>query len=308
MQNKYLLEVNDLSIGFKMYNQKLEQTVLDVVSEMSIAVAKGEIVAIAGSSGSGKSLLAHAILGILPDNALVSGEMHYLGQVLDKQRQALLRGKNIALIPQSVNYLDPLLTVGKQVCGVTGSRERQREIFAQYGLEQSVEKLYPYQLSGGMARRILLATALMNDAELIIADEPTPGLDLKIALEALQSFRQLANQGKGILLITHDIDLAFNIADKVAVFYAGTTVEITAASNFKNAAGGLRHPYSKALYKALPQNGFEPIAGFQPYAGDLPKGCLFGPRCEFFSKQCEHKIPMLKDEKGWVRCINELRN
>ena len=308
MQIEYLLEVNDLSIGFRMYDQTLAQKILTVVSEMSMAINKGEIVAIAGSSGSGKSLLAHAILGILPENALVGGEIKYAGQVLDKQQQRLLRGNKIALIPQSVNYLDPLLTVANQVRGVNGSLERQREIFAQYGLAEQVEKLYPYQLSGGMARRALLATALMNDADLIIADEPTPGLDLKFALEALQSFRQLADQGKGIILITHDIDLAFNIADKVAVFYAGTTVEITAARNFKNSGENLRHPYSKALYRALPQNGFEPIPGFQPYAAALPQGCLFGPRCTDFKEICREKIPMYRDQQGWVRCVNGIRN
>ena len=107
---------------------------------------------------------------------------------------------------------------------------------------------HPFQLSGGMARRVLVSTALITDAELIIADEPTPGMGLEQALEALKMFREMADEGKAVLLITHDIDLAFTFADRVAVFYAGTTVETAPASNFKSGPEALRHPYSKALW------------------------------------------------------------
>lgn len=298
-----LLEVHDLSSSFKMYDNNLEQKYLKVISEMSLNVRRGEIIAIAGSSGSGKSLLAHALLGILPDNALVSGSMLYEGRELTPAYQKQLRGREMALIPQSVAYLDPLMQIWEQVRGVRGTAAAQKEAFRRYELSEKVERLYPFQLSGGMARRALVATAIVNDAELIVADEPTPGLDLKFAMLALQQFRELADQGKGVILITHDIDLAFNIADRIAVFYAGTTVEIAAAAAFKGSGEQLRHPYTRALFRALPQNEFEPIPGGQPYPGKLPDGCLFGPRCPHCTESCLKKIPMRKDEHGWVRCI-----
>ena len=165
--------------------------------------------------------------------------------------------------------------------------------------------MYPFQLSGGMARRVLVSTALITEAELIIADEPTPGMSLDQALEALQMFRKLADAGKAIILITHDIDLAFEFADRVAVFYAGTTVENASAADFRQGPDALRHPYSRALWKALPQNGFEPIEGFQPYAGDLPNGCLFAPRCPLASERCYKERPHMKELRdGEVRCFH----
>ena len=152
---------------------------------------------------------------------------------------------------------------------------------------------------------MLVSTALITDAELIIADEPTPGMSLDQALEALTMFREMADEGKAVILITHDIDLAFEFADRVAVFYAGTTVETAPAADFKAGPEALRHPYSKALWKALPQNGFEPIPGFQPYAGHLPKGCLFAPRCPYKTEQCEKQVPPVREIRGGeVRCYH----
>jgi len=156
-----------------------------------------------------------------------------------------------------------------------------------------------------MARRVLVSTAMLTGAELVIADEPTPGMSLDQALEALKMFREMANRGCGVVLITHDIDLAFEFADRVAVFYAGTTVETAPAADFKAGPDALRHPYSKALWRALPQNGFEPIPGFQPYAGDLPKGCLFAPRCAHCTEECRKHMPSVREVRGGeVRCIH----
>ena len=154
-----------------------------------------------------------------------------------------------------------------------------------------------------MARRVLVSTALISEAQLIIADEPTPGMSLDQALEALRLFREMADEGKAVILITHDIDLAIEFADRVAVFYAGTTVETAFASDFKSGPDALRHPYSKALWNALPQNGFLPIEGFQPYAGNLPGGCLFAPRCPYKTPQCIAEIPPIREVRGGeVRC------
>ncbi len=302
-----LLEVNDLSVSFRMYDGALEQRDLQVISSLSLTVYPGEILAIAGSSGSGKSLLASAILGILPGNATTGGSLRYNGEALTPQRQKQLRGTEIALVPQSVAYLDPLMQMGKQVDGHRKPRptEKRRGLFRRFGLPAKTEKLYPFQLSGGMARRALVSTALLTDAKLIIADEPTPGMSLDQALEALKLFREMADEGKAIILITHDIDLAFAFADRVSVFYAGTTVETAPAQDFRQGPEALRHPYSKALWNALPQNGFTPIAGFQPYAGNLPQGCLFAPRCPYATEECHTTVPPVRQvREGEVRCYH----
>lgn len=300
-----LLEIHDLSVSFRMYDHGLEQTDLQVISDLYLTVYPGEIIAIAGSSGSGKSLLASAILGILPANATVGGHLHYKGQELTPQLQKQLRGTEIALVPQSVAFLDPLMKVGTQVDGHQKPKpvEKRKVLFRRLDLPDQTEQLYPFQLSGGMARRVLVSTALITDAELVIADEPTPGMSLEQALEALQMFREMTEKGKAVILITHDIDLAIEFADRVAIFYAGTTVETASASDFKAGPDALRHPYSKALWQALPQNGFQPIPGFQPYAGSLPKGCLFSPRCPYKTEQCECEVPPVREIRGGeVRC------
>lgn len=318
-KNGTLLEIHDLSVSFRMYDydefrhndirRRLKQTDLQVISDLHLIVNPGEIVAVAGSSGSGKSLLASAILGILPDNATVRGHLHYKGEELTAARQRQLRGTEIALVPQSVAFLDPLMKVGAQVDGHRRPRqtERRKSLFQRFGLPDKTPQLYPFQLSGGMARRVLVSTALISEAQLIIADEPTPGMSLDQALEALRLFREMADEGKAVILITHDIDLAIEFADRVAVFYAGTTVETAFASDFKSGPDALRHPYSKALWNALPQNGFLPIEGFQPYAGNLPGGCLFAPRCPYKTPQCIAEIPPIREVRGGeVRCQHEM--
>ena len=304
-EKKPLLEISDLSVSFLMYDGSLERSSLQVISNLSLTVHPGEILAVAGSSGSGKSLLASAILGILPGNASVEGSMRYGGEPLTPERQKVLRGGEIALVPQSVAYLDPLMKVGRQADGHKKPRPtaERRALFRRFGLPEETESLYPFQLSGGMARRVLVSTALLADAQLVIADEPTPGMGLEQAKEALSMFREMADEGRGVVLITHDIDLAVDFADRIAVFYAGTTVETAPAEDFRQ--GALRHPYSQALWRALPQNGFQPIPGFQPYAGSLPKGCLFAPRCPYRTAECEAAPPPVRTLRdGEVRCIH----
>ncbi len=328
-KSETLLEIHDMSVSFHMYEHGMQHRDLKVISSLHLRVYPGEIVAIAGSSGSGKSLLASAILGILPENATVEGHLHYKGEELTRGRQKELRGSEIALVPQSIAYLDPLMKVGAQVaghrslnhkepaircCSLRGGKpagekikpappEKTKGLFERLGLPENTAKLYPFQLSGGMARRVLVSTALIADAELIIADEPTPGMSLDQAMEALKMFREMADEGKAVILITHDIDLAFQFADRVAVFYAGSTVEIAPASDFREGPEKLRHPYSKALWRALPQNDFAPIPGAQPYAGDLPGGCLFAPRCVLASSKCKREIPPVCEVRGGeVRC------
>ena len=149
------------------------------------------------------------------------GTINYDGEVLTAARQAALRGKEIALIPQSVNYLDPLMRVGKQVrtsAKAGDASAAQREVFERYHLKQEVENMYPFQLSGGMARRVLLSTAMVSGAKVIIADEPTPGLDPTVIKEALNSFREIADEGCAVMLITHDIESALKLLIRLPCF------------------------------------------------------------------------------------------
>ncbi|MDR2295334.1 MAG: ABC transporter ATP-binding protein [Clostridiales Family XIII bacterium] len=290
-----------------MYGRGLRRESLCVIPSLSLDVRKGEIVAVVGSSGSGKSLLAHAILGILPSNARTEGRIFYKGEALTPALQRRYRGTEIALIPQSVDYLDPLMRVGKQAAGAGGgaaARRAVRATFARYGLAPRVERMFPFQLSGGMARRVLVSTAVVAAPALIVADEPTPGLDAETATEALRHFRQLADEGAAVLLVTHDIDLALRVADRIAVFYAGTAVEIAPVRDFRAGGDALRHPYSRAFLDALPQNAFRPIAGAQPYAGKLPRGCLFAERCATRTEACADPVDMRPLRGGEVRCVH----
>ncbi len=305
--NQSVLSVNELTVSFRQYTRGLRQIELTVITGLSAEIQPGKILAVIGSSGSGKSLLAHAILGILPSNARVTGTMAYDGEELTAERQVKLRGREIAFIPQSVNYLDPLMKVGAQVRASIkdNKKEVQRDIFARYHLDSQVENLYPFQLSGGMARRVLVSGAMVSDARLIIADEPTPGLHPEIVEEALTHLRQLADEGRAVMLITHDVGAVLNVADYIAVFYAGTTVETAPVKDFAGKGEALRHPYSKALWKALPQNDFIPVSGFQPSPGDLPLGCLFSPRCPMASRECFESRPLERELRGGkVRCYH----
>lgn len=306
-----MLSISNLGVTFTQYDQGLRRKQLCVITDLDLDVNAGEVVAVVGASGSGKSLLAHALLGILPENADISGTMHFQGEPLTPEHCRALRGQTIALIPQSVGYLDPLMTVGSQVQRVAqlGGRTKAEastsvnNTFARYDLSVSVRDRYPFQLSGGMARRVLVSTAVVTPAQLVIADEPTPGLHPEIVVETLSHLKALANEGRGFILITHDIEAALQIADRVAVFYAGTTVEIAAARDFS--WGNLRHPYTQALWRSLPQNDFVPVPGNQPSPEQLPPGCLFSDRCPWVDSQCRAERPPLRTlNDGWVRCIH----
>lgn len=251
-----ILSVRDLAVSFHMTNRLGDRIRSQGIRRISLDIREGEILAVVGASGSGKSLLAHGILGILPYNAEVTGEIRYRGELVTPDLQETLRGTEMALIPQSVTYLDPLMKVGEQVCGLYGKPEDQRRIFRLLQLEDRVEQLYPFQLSGGMARRVLVSTALISKAKLIIADEPTPGMELRDAVEALKQLREMADDGKGVMLITHDIDLAVEVADRLAVIYDGGMIDVVEAAVFRGDGSAIIHPYTKALYQSLPQNGF----------------------------------------------------
>lgn len=312
MSKEPILKVKDLGISFSQYTNGLVRGDLNVIRNLDIELYEGEILAVVGSSGSGKSLLAHAILGILPDNACTQGDIIYKGEILDEKRKEKLRGDEIVLIPQSVNYLDPLKKVGKQIKMSIKDKDKKTQdeivdnLFKKYNFDKKVKNYYPFQLSGGMARKVLLSTALASDSKVIIADEPTPGLDEESLNEVLKDFRDIADSGRAILMITHDIMAALKIADKVAIFYAGSTLEIANTSDFKQKEVELRHPYTKALYKALPNHDFVPIDDkTQPLPNELPKGCVFSDRCPLKDKNCENQVPKIREiRNGKVRCIH----
>ena len=299
-----ILSVEHLMISFSQYERGWRKIQLPVIRDLSINIKGHEIVAVVGSSGSGKSLLAHAVMGLLPANASWKGRIAFKGEELTGKRVKELRGRKMVLVPQSVSYLDPLMKVGDQVRrghkdGI--SRARSREVLGRYGLGEDTEELYPFQLSGGMTRRVLISTAVMEKPELVIADEPTPGLHISAAKRVLSHFREIADGGAGVLLITHDLELALQVADRIVVFYAGTNVEEAAVSDFQKEER-LRHPYTRALYRAMPSHGFEVQPGAQPYVKDLPVGCPYGPRCPMADQGCMEEIEYRAYEGGMVKC------
>lgn len=303
MENQTLLTIEDLSVQF--VSAGVRTTAL---SGLSLTAKKGEILAVVGASGAGKSLLAHAVLGLLPKNAEVTGRMTYKGQALNEKTLPRLRGREITLIPQAVTYLDPLMPVGRQVYYPMNKQEGRAKtaaLFEEYGLSPEVMKKYPFELSGGMTRRVLFSAAVLSGAKLLLADEPTPGLSRETARHVLRHLRAFAKEGRTVLLITHDLDLAVECADRVAVLYAGTLLEIAPATDFTEDGAALRHPYSQSLWNALPQNGFHPVAGNMPSPGERVKGCPFAPRCLKKTALCwEKPVPLRPLRDGTVRCIH----
>ena len=258
-----MLEVKNLSISFQRYGRWLSRKTLNPIRSLNLSLKKGQVIAVVGESGAGKSLLAHAILGLLPKNAVVNGKITFNGERLTPEKSRRLRGKEIALIPQSVSFLNPLWSVGGQVCRAavlsgmkpSAARHAMQKAFDRYRLGSQVQSLLPFQISGGMARRVMTAAAVVGNARLIIADEPTTGLDEKNITQSLDYLKHLARKGKAVMLITHDIAAALHIADTVAVFKNGTTVEIANASDFDHPEK-LSDPYSRQLYDTLPQRAF----------------------------------------------------
>ncbi len=305
-----ILEVEQLAISFHQYDAGLRRTRLDVVTGLDLHVHAGELVAVIGASGSGKSLLAHAVLGLLPPNAEERGTIRFEGAPLDPDRRVRLRGRRIALVPQSVAFLDPTSRVGRQtrraavLAGRPDPAAATREAYARVDLAAGTERQLPHELSGGMARRVLGATATIGRPRLVIADEPTPGLHEAVVTETLTHLRGLADAGAGVVLITHDLEQALTVADRVVVFYAGTTVEELPATGLRGDGTGLHHPYTQALWAALPRNGFVPLHGSQPPPDELPPGCLFADRCPFVVAECRADRPAFRPVgTSTVRCV-----
>jgi peptide/nickel transport system ATP-binding protein len=308
-----MLSVKDLSIRFTRYGRGLGRTELNPVRRLDLEIGAGEIVAVIGASGSGKSLLAHAVLGVLPDNCRVEGGMTFRGEPLTLARQKALRGREMVLVPQSVGYLNPLKTVGAQVrraavkSGASGrdAPGLAAAAFARYGLADMVQRLYPHQVSGGMARRVLTATATVGRAVLIVADEPTTGLDRQAAARSMSFLRALADAGSAVMIITHDLAAVVPVADRVAVFLAGTTVEDAPAAHFNGHPEALRHPYSRDLWQALPEHGFSPgPLVLADQGGDAAaEACPYAPACARADAACAASFPPRQVlGRDFVRC------
>ena len=181
-----------------------------------------------------------------------------------------------------------------------------QSIFERYQLPQDTADKYPFEISGGMARRVLIAAALLAKPQLIVADEPTPGLHAELAELVMQDLRKFADAGNAVLIITHDVELALRYADRASVFYAGTTLEVGLIKEWQNTStetGGPYHPYTRALLNSLPGRGFAPYPGSQPLPGSY-SGCPFSSRCPWAIDACREEIASLRIGKAMVRCAN----
>ncbi|MFV0453271.1 MAG: ATP-binding cassette domain-containing protein [Propioniciclava sp.] len=254
-----LLRVDDLSVGFEAYTGGFRRDLVSAVRQLSLEVERGEVLGIAGESGSGKSLLAHAIMGLLPYNAVQQGRLLLDGVAITPDLDIRHR-RRLALVPQSVTYLDPLMSVRRQLVEGPGTQQptasELEAIAHRFSLARTDLDKIPSELSGGMLRRVLLATALLSTADLIVADEPTPGIPVAMALDLLQGLRQKATDGAGVIVISHDIDLIAQIADRIAILRHGELVTTLSADAFAHPDTSRNHPYAEALWRALPQNDF----------------------------------------------------
>jgi len=290
------LAVERMSVRFR-----LPRETVHAVTDVSFTLRAGECLALVGESGCGKSVLAAGLLGLLPGNAELRGralldEVDLLAapeRVLARR----IRGRRVGLVTQSpAAHLTPVRTarahLEEAVTELGTARGDPRAAADRYaaraGLRPADLRRYPHQLSGGLAQRVSTALALAGDPWLLLADEPTTGLDRALVSHTMAELGRLRDAGHGVLLITHDLAAARAVADRVAVMYAGRLVEITAAGEFFAApgAGGPAHPYAAALLDALPDRGFTPLPGFPPELTRLPDGCAFAPRCARADAAC----------------------
>ncbi|WP_370416941.1 ABC transporter ATP-binding protein [Streptomyces fradiae] len=293
-----LLSVRGLTVRFRLRGGREVAAVTDADFDL----AAGECLALVGESGCGKSVLASALLGLLPGNAETSGSALLDGTDLlaadEKTLARTVRGRRIGLVPQSpAAHLTPVRTVRahleETVRALTGTRRGERRAAAEAAAERAAFPAghldrHPHELSGGLAQRAATALALIGDAPLLLADEPTTGLDRALVDRTADELRRHADRGKALLLITHDLAAARRVADRVAVMYAGRMVELAPADRFFGAPGP-RHPYARGLLDALPEREFTPIPGFPPELSDLPEGCAFAPRCARATEACAQR-------------------
>lgn len=305
-QDTLLLVIDKLSVKFR----SRRSAPLTAVQDLSVRVRAGECVVVLGESGSGKSVTAKAVMGLLEPNAeITSGTIRLDGTDLVTQQAAMrrARGEKMAMVFQdSLSALNPVQRVGDQIAEMFQVHRGKRRAAARV---QAVELLrdvaipdperrmrdYPHQISGGMRQRIVIAMAIALGPELLIADEPTTALDVTVQSGILDLIKGLTVAGTGVLFITHDIGVAAEIADHIVVMYAGSVMEAGPAADVLTRPN---HPYTHALLKSVPRidegGARTPIPGGLPEPGQRPTGCLFAPRCPMVIAHCREERPSLE--------------
>ncbi len=299
-----LLEIENLSVEFATTNGPFK-----AVDRVSLTVDSGEVLAIVGESGSGKSVSMLAVMGLLPWTATVTADrMTFDGRDLLKmpaRERRALTGKDVAMIFQEpMSSLNPCFTVGFQLTealkthldmGKAERRDRAIELLREVGIPAPEKRItsFPHQMSGGMSQRVMIAMAIACRPRLLIADEPTTALDVTIQAQILDLLLKLQGEtGMALVLITHDMGVVAETAQRVCVNYAGQKVE---EQDVKGLFADPHHPYTAALLAALPERAtskrLPSIAGVVPGQFDRPPGCLFAPRCQFATGLCETTAP-----------------
>ncbi|MEV7010569.1 dipeptide/oligopeptide/nickel ABC transporter permease/ATP-binding protein [Streptosporangium sp. NPDC051022] len=303
--DEVLLSIRDLKVVFA-----ADGGDVPAVRRLDLDLSRGEVVGLVGESGSGKSVSAAAIMGLLPPTATVSGSIRLSGEELvglAEPRYRRLRGRRVAMVFQDpMSSLSPVHTIGDQVaeavrvhqgCSWAAARDRAAELLDVVGVPDARNRLrdYPHQFSGGMRQRVVIAMAIANDPDLIIADEPTTALDVTVQAQVLAALRAVRERtGAAILLITHDLGIVAQMADRIAVMYAGRLVETgTAADVFDHPA----MPYTRGLLDSVPRldrpadDELWAIPGSPPTMTALPAGCAFAPRCAIRTAECAESEP-----------------
>jgi oligopeptide/dipeptide ABC transporter, ATP-binding protein, C-terminal domain len=314
-----LLRVQNLSIRFDGAPPGV-----NVVDDVSFSVAKGKTLCLVGESGCGKSVTALSLMGLLPTPParIVNGAAHFQGKdllSLPERERADMRGNRTAMIFQEpMTSLNPAFTVGDQIMeGIlrhrkvskSDARERALDMLQRVRIPAPEKRMraYPHEMSGGMRQRIMIAMALANEPELLIADEPTTALDVTIQAQIISLIRRLQDEsGMAMILITHDLGVVAEVADDVAVMYAGKIVE---AGPVEAIFEDPQHPYTIGLMGSVPSLGrrqgrLATIRGTVPPAELMPKGCRFAPRCPFADGRCDAEPPPLTELSPghWTRC------
>lgn len=311
-----VLEVENLSVTFPQRKSAPVQAVRGV----SYSVKKGEFLAIVGESGSGKSVSSTAVMGLLPSTAQISGDIRYKGESLigkTDHQMSRLRGSNIAMVFQDpLSALNPVHPVGKQIVEALiihdpklskeAAWERAVELLRIVGIPDPENRAnaFPHEYSGGMRQRAMIAIAIANDPDLIIADEPTTALDVTIQAQIMELLRKAQEiTGAAIVLITHDLGVVAGYADKVAVMYAGKLIETGSIDDIFYRP---RMPYTIGLLRSVPnvvtagKERLVPLEGRPPQLNALPKGCPFAQRCPIAVEACLEIEPDLQEVHGEV--------
>ena len=312
-----VLEVKDLHVTFASPDGAVQ-----AVRGLDLMVSEGESLGIVGESGSGKSVSMLAVMGLLPRNATVTGSVRFPGEELlgrpDPELRRLRGGKLAMIFQDPMTSLNPVLSVGFQIAEAIEAHHpgtdrkaamaRAAELLDLVGIPNAAARArqYPHEFSGGMRQRAMIAMAIANDPDVLVADEPTTALDVTIQAQILGVLERAQEAtGAAILLITHDLGVVAGVADRIVVMYAGRAVE---TGGIYNVFGHPRHPYTLGLLASLPRlddRGRErlvPIPGSPPSMVHPPPACAFHPRCPFAREMCREETPLLRPIEGTAQC------